>query len=332
MSTGTVLTRTIAPSGSLPNVSALANTATTGLYTITGSGTSATLTITSGDSVISIANGNGVTGNPTITVNQSALNLTNISGTLGVIQGGTGLTSLGTANQVIGTNVNGTGLEYKSIVAGSNVTIVNQSGTITISSGGGGGSLLLYAENPQSGYVSPAATGINAVGIGYGAIANSAKSLALGEQSFTRITGGIVHANGRFASSGDAQAGRYIIRAISGGATPVQGFIDGSGGSIGLVLADNSTWTFRLLVTAQRSDVSNGRAGFELKGVIYRINGPSSINIQGVVSSETFSASNPWSVAAVADTLNGALKVTFTGEAGKTIRWVALVETIEVTD
>lgn len=48
-----------------PNVTALANTATTGLYVVTGSGTSATRTIVAGDGV-DVSNGNGVVGNPVV--------------------------------------------------------------------------------------------------------------------------------------------------------------------------------------------------------------------------------------------------------------------------
>ena len=49
-----------------PNVSALAATATTGLYVITGSGASVTRTITGTAGEIAVANGSGVAGNPTV--------------------------------------------------------------------------------------------------------------------------------------------------------------------------------------------------------------------------------------------------------------------------
>jgi hypothetical protein len=54
-------------------------------------------------------------------------------------EGGTGLTSIGTANQVLGVNAGATGLEYKTIAAGSNITITHTANTITIASTGGGG-------------------------------------------------------------------------------------------------------------------------------------------------------------------------------------------------
>lgn len=45
----------------------------------------------------------------------------------------------GTANQVLGVTTDGTGLEYKTIAAGTNVTVTNDVGQITIAASGGGG-------------------------------------------------------------------------------------------------------------------------------------------------------------------------------------------------
>src|SRR5271167_4145396 len=198
---------------------------------------------------------------------------------------------------------------------------------------GGGTSLKLYTENPVVGYISPSALGNNAVGIGYAANAGAVNSLAIGEQSQSRIQGGVVQASGRFASTGDAQTGRYLVRTVTTNGSVTEAFVDGVGGSVRLVLLDNSTWNFRVTVTAQRADVANGWAGYELKGVIYRVIGASSVALQGIISSEQIGATNQaWKVTATPDTVNGSLKITVKGETGKQIRWLALVETVEVTD
>jgi hypothetical protein len=52
--------------------------------------------------------------------------------------GGTGLTSLGSPNYVLGVNSAGNASEYKNLEAGSNITISHTTGTITIASTGGG--------------------------------------------------------------------------------------------------------------------------------------------------------------------------------------------------
>jgi hypothetical protein len=62
------------------------------------------------------------------------------SGTLTTARGGTGLGSIGTANQVAGVNAAASGLEYKTITAGSGITVTHAANSVTIASSGGGGS------------------------------------------------------------------------------------------------------------------------------------------------------------------------------------------------
>jgi hypothetical protein len=61
------------------------------------------------------------------------------SGTLATSRGGTGLGSIGTANQVAGVNAAASGLEYKTITAGSGITVTHAANSVTIASSGGGG-------------------------------------------------------------------------------------------------------------------------------------------------------------------------------------------------
>jgi len=57
-----------------------------------------------------------------------------LSAAIGVAKGGTGLTSIGTANQVFGVDAAGTGVEYKSIVGTANrVTVTHTANTVTLS-------------------------------------------------------------------------------------------------------------------------------------------------------------------------------------------------------
>jgi len=61
------------------------------------------------------------------------------SGTLPVSRGGTGLSSVGTANQILGVqDPNSGGLEYKTLTAGSGISITHGAGSITITSTGSG--------------------------------------------------------------------------------------------------------------------------------------------------------------------------------------------------
>jgi hypothetical protein len=192
----------------------------------------------------------------------------------------------------------------------------------------------LYDEK-VNGFTAPAAQALDSVAIGSGAETQSGanNSLAIGMQSLARIPYGFVQAGGRFSNNGDAQIGRYTVRGTTINNSPQELLVDGNGGSIRLVLPDNSTWTFKITVTAHRTDLGDGHAGYTSAGVIYRGSGASTTNIQGSVQKTVLAESNPsWDINISADAVNGSLKVNVTGENGKIIRWVALIETVEVTN
>lgn len=59
-----------------------------------------------------------------------------LAGTLNVANGGTGLTSLGGANTVLGVDAAGTAAEYKTITAGTGISVTNGVGVITVANTG----------------------------------------------------------------------------------------------------------------------------------------------------------------------------------------------------
>lgn len=193
---------------------------------------------------------------------------------------------------------------------------------------------MLYDENVSSESL-PVAHGTNSIALGEGAqtATTGTNSLAIGNQSLSRIPGGVVQANGNFGSIGDAQIGTYLLRTITTNTTETEMFIDGVGGSQQLILLDNSTWTFTATITGHRTDTVNGHAGYKIEGVVYRGVGVATTTILGnpvlTVLSET---NNEWEIRVYADTTIGALAFTCIGQSGKTIRWLAKIETVEVTD
>ena len=86
------------------------------------------------------------------------------------------------------------------------------------------------------------------------------------------------------------------------------------------------------MVAARRADADNESAGWRFSGVIDRNTNAASTALVGAVTATTDAKdSSAWTVAVTADTTNGALIITATGETSKTIRWVAFVRTVEIT-
>lgn len=113
------------------------------------------------------------------TINGASNTITNVSLTSGVTgvlptaNGGTNLSAIGTANQVLGVNNGATGLEYKTITAGSNVTVTHGANTITIASSGGASG---YATVAEEGSNLTQRSTINFVGSGITASDNAGSS------------------------------------------------------------------------------------------------------------------------------------------------------------
>ncbi len=302
--------------------------------------------------------------------------------TIATNKGGTGLTSIGTSNQILGVNNAASGLEYKTLTAGTGISVTHGANSVTIATTGGSGTVTsvaltvpsimsvtgspvtttgtlavslatqnanlifagpssggaatptfrslvyadvvtsaikLYAENASS-PASPATTGTNAV--------------AIGDSASASIWGSKAIANGKFATAGDAQHGIYIVRAITTDATAgVELFLDGAGAAQRLVVPNNSVWTFDILVSARRTDTTGGGAGYRFVGVLRKDTTSASLTFIGTPSKTILGETDTaWDVVLSADTTNGSLKLAVTGQAAKTIRWVAVVNTTEVTN
>ena len=115
---------------------------------------------------------------------------------IGTTYGGTGLTSLGSANQVLGVNAGATGMEYKTVTAGTGVTIGNTAGVLTINATGSGGTVTgVTATSPvaSSGGTAPVISMAQATAGASGYLASgdwsifNAKSPAAGSTSITTL-------------------------------------------------------------------------------------------------------------------------------------------------
>lgn len=363
------------------------------LGTITG-GTGVTVTNGAGSITIDVDSTELVTsfsaGTTGLTPNTPTTGNVVLGGTLATTNGGTGLTTIGTANQFLAVDTGGTALEYKSISAGTGISVTPGAGVLTIANTGvtsvalslpgsvfdvtgspvtttgtltgsfttqsantvfagptsGGAAtptfralvqddlstaLQLYRENPTT-PTTPIATGLNAVSIGSSSQASAEDGFAVGDGTDARIVGMKAYANGQFSTTpGSAQHGVYVVRNETTTNTLTELFINGTSEQI--VLPANALFTFDILVAGRRTDATGGGAGYRFVGVVKRDTTAGSVTFVGTPSKTVIGeTNNAWDAAVSVDTTTGAFRVRVTGENGKTIRWVATVQTTEVTN
>jgi hypothetical protein len=100
-----------------------------------------------------------------------------------------------------------------------------------------------------------------------------------------------------------------------------------------VALPNNSAYYFRGEVIAGVTGAGNTK-GWYVEGVIKRGAGVGTTALVGtptVTSLYADAGASTWAVTATADTTNGALAITFTGQAATTIRVVAQIRTTEMT-
>ena len=178
-------------------------------------------------------------------------------------------------------------------------------------------------------------SGSFAISIGGLSRATADYAVALGYFGYSAVAGKMHFAVQEFDASKtggpENGLGTFIVIAETSDATQTEakcnaGASSASGG-IGLTLANNRTFAFKILVAARRTDASENDA-WEFTGLIHRDANAASTTLGPL--QENHIGSTAWGVSVDADTTNGSLRVRVTGEAAKTIRWVATIQTAEV--
>jgi len=182
-------------------------------------------------------------------------------------------------------------------------------------------------------------TGSSVLG-GYNNVSNGSRSTVLsGRYGTTRSINGNVSipaCDSPIAqASGVSQTGILVLARQTTDATATVLASDSSAASTTnqIILPNNSAYYFRGEVVSGVTGGGNTKGWF-IEGVIKRGANAASTALVGtptVTSSYADAGASTWTIAVTADTTNGGLAVTFTGQASTTIRTVAQIRTTEMT-
>lgn len=209
----------------------------------------------------------------------------------------------GTTNQASGA---------QSCVAGGDTNIAsNQACSIlgghdNIASGGPGASVSGGGENTSSGPYSSVPGGVQALADKWGQHSVS---------------------SGQFASRGDAQVSGFMLRIATTDATPTVLLLDGATAGRVMVVPNNTSWIFRMMLVARRS--TGTTSIYEAIGQIENTAGTVTATAVAVTEVNDGIGLPATPVAITADAVNDALTITVTGVAANNIRWVAHVRVVE---
>lgn len=162
------------------------------------------------------------------------------------------------------------------------------------------------------------------IGGGYGNIAEGQGSTVPGGfQARTTSFGQLAYASGQFANAGDAQTSVYVVRGTTTDDTTwVSLYLDGVDRQI--FVASGRTMAFDILVVG-RSQTGKSN-GYRITGVVENVSGtPSLWHPTSTLHEDDTGWGTQVMVAA-----DGCLHVQVNGDTGDTVRWVAVVRTVEV--
>lgn len=237
---------------------------------------------------------------------------------------GTNCTASGTYTTATG---NGSVASGNTSVAMGRLTTASQTGAVAIGDLGTASAASSLALNYDTTASASYATAIN-----YKTTAEAIGSLSQGFYSKTRLIYSHSQAGGIFSALGDAQTTTVVARRTTSGATPATLLLDGSAATINLPA--NTSWKYTIDIVARTTDAGTGdeeSAAYEVRGLIERDNAAANTRLVGVpvytVLAEDDAA---WTVAVSADTTNGALTITVTGNDETLVHWLARIELVEV--
>lgn len=196
----------------------------------------------------------------------------------------------------------------------------------------------------------PYASGSSSIALGYGAYASGAVSMAMGENvrayadysfSFGKngeatLYGQFVQANGAFPGSwANPQQTSTILRGQTTDDTVTELTSDGNAPSWvnRMLLRDDSTYVFKVLIGGRRTDAADESFGMEISVIVDRQAGAATTAFVGtpiktVIGKDVIA----WDADVAIDAVDGALIVQVKGEVGKDINWAAYLYDLEIAN
>ena len=176
--------------------------------------------------------------------------------------------------------------------------------------------------------------GGDSLAIGYSVIANASNSVAIGRHATVGgIIGKYAFANDYISNGGDAQQGTYVLHVSTTNATAIALTSTGTAATTNnqVNLQNNSAYAFHgTIVARQKTSEGTASAAWKVEGLIRR---EANAGTTVLVNSATTVLDNTpsWGMALTANTSHGGLAITVTGAASTNIRWVATINTSELT-
>ena len=180
------------------------------------------------------------------------------------------------------------------------------------------------------------ASAIESVAIGRNANASGRNSFALGYLPLALQDGKYCYASGTFSSASDAQTGTFVLRSDTTDATSEALTTNNAaaGTTNQVILPNNSAYSFSgTIIARQQASAGSEYASWEIKGALLRDGSAATTVLGNGIKNKLYASAgaSAWDVSLTADTTNGGLAITVTGAAATNIRWVATVNTSEVT-
>lgn len=255
-------------------------------------------------------------------------NYTALETTHGTISGGSIQKIIGSNNDystIGGGSANTASADGCTISGGQNNTASGPGAVI----GGGNTNVSSNSATTVAGGLENTASGSAATVVGGRQnTASGETSTAIGRDVLADQIGELAHSAGKFAAQGDAQVRRFVGRNTGTSATVVSLFLNGS--STRPRIPEDSTWFVTVKIAARRTDADGESAAYRLEACMDRNSGDTAALVGSVAKTVVGEDTAAWDVAMAVNS-SGTVNITCTGEAAKTIQWVALVEAVQVT-